>query len=139
MLSQFSLVQLFVTLWMVTLQDPLSIGFTGKNIGVGCHALLHGIFLTQGWSLHPYISCTGRWVLYHQHHQSCSLQRFWKRRFPSPHPPRSLPALLTGMQMHQFHASNITQLFSMSLPTFSSFYKNINRIRFSTTPVLILT
>ena len=24
----------------------------GENIGVGCHALLQGIFLTQGWKLH---------------------------------------------------------------------------------------
>ena len=24
----------------------------GKNTGVGCHALLQGIFLTQGWNLH---------------------------------------------------------------------------------------
>ena len=25
--------------------------FPGKNTGVDCHALLHGIFLTQGWNL----------------------------------------------------------------------------------------
>ena len=29
-------------------QAPLSIGFSGKNTGMGCHALLQGIFLTQG-------------------------------------------------------------------------------------------
>ena len=37
----------------------------GKNIGVSCHALLQGIFLTQG--LNPYLlnllHC--RWILYH--------------------------------------------------------------------------
>ena len=33
----------------------------GKNTGVGCHALLQGIFLTQG--LNSYVSCIGRWVL----------------------------------------------------------------------------
>ena len=39
--------------------------FSGKNTGVGYHALLQGIFLTQGsnlgllWLLH----C--RWILYH--------------------------------------------------------------------------
>ena len=32
--------------------------FPGKNPGVGCHALLQGIFLTQGMFLH----C--RWILY---------------------------------------------------------------------------
>ena len=25
--------------------------FSGKNTGVGCHALLQGIFPTQGWNL----------------------------------------------------------------------------------------
>ena len=40
----------------------------GMNIGVGCHALLQGIFLTQGLDPHFLISCTGRQVLYHQCH-----------------------------------------------------------------------
>ena len=31
--------------------------FRGKYIGVGCHALLQGIFLTQGWNSH---ACNGR-------------------------------------------------------------------------------
>ena len=36
----------------------------GKNIGVGCHALLQRIFPAQG--LNPsHVSCIGRWVLYH--------------------------------------------------------------------------
>ena len=35
------------TLWTVARQAPLSIS-PGKNTGVGCHALLQGIFLTQG-------------------------------------------------------------------------------------------
>ena len=47
-LSHFSHVQLFVTLWTVAHQAPLSRGFPGKNTGVGCHFLLQGIFLTQG-------------------------------------------------------------------------------------------
>ena len=38
-------------------------------MGVGCHALLQGIFLTQGWNPHLlYISCVSRRVLYHKHH-----------------------------------------------------------------------
>ena len=32
-------------------QAPLSVGFSGKNTGVGCHALLQRIFLT--WGLNP--------------------------------------------------------------------------------------
>ena len=40
----------------------------GKNIGVGCHAPLQGIFLTQGLDLVSYVFCIGRQVLYHQCH-----------------------------------------------------------------------
>ena len=45
-LSCFSCLQLFVTLWTVAHQAPLW-DSPGKNTGVGCHALLQGIFLTQ--------------------------------------------------------------------------------------------
>ena len=41
-LSCFSCVQLFVTLWTVAHQAPLSMDSPGKNTGVGCHALLQG-------------------------------------------------------------------------------------------------
>ena len=34
--------------WTVALQAPLSVNSPGKNTGVGCHALLLGIFPTQG-------------------------------------------------------------------------------------------
>ena len=34
----------------------------GKNTRVGCHALLQGIFPTQGLNSITYISCIGRWV-----------------------------------------------------------------------------
>ena len=52
MLSCFSHVWLFVTLWTVAHQVPLSmIGFPGQNTGVDYHALLQGIFLTQGLNL----------------------------------------------------------------------------------------
>ena len=42
-----------MTLWTAVYQIPLSMGFPGKNIGVGCHALLQGIFLTEGLNLSP--------------------------------------------------------------------------------------
>ena len=45
---RFSRVQLFVTLWTVALQTPLSMGFSR---GVGCHVLLQRIFPTQGLNL----------------------------------------------------------------------------------------
>ena len=51
MLNHFSLVWLCATVWTVAHQAPLSMGFPGKNTGVGCHALLQGIFLTQGLNL----------------------------------------------------------------------------------------
>ena len=38
----------------------------GKNTGVGCHALLQGIFPTQG-SNPGFLHC--RWILYHLSHQ----------------------------------------------------------------------
>ena len=43
-------IQFFVTPWTVAHQAPLSVGFSSKNTGVGCHALLQGIFPTQGSS-----------------------------------------------------------------------------------------
>ena len=61
-LSCFSRVQLFVTLWNVARQAPLSVGFSRQEYW---SALLQGVFLTQGsnpcllWLLH----C--RRILYH--------------------------------------------------------------------------
>ena len=56
MLSCFSHVLLFATLCTRARQAPLSMGFCpwdspGKDTGVGCDALLQGIFLTQGLNL----------------------------------------------------------------------------------------
>ena len=36
----------------------------GKNIGVGCHALLQEIFSTQDWTQVSYVSYISRQVLY---------------------------------------------------------------------------
>ena len=38
MLSRFSRVQLFVTLWTVAHQAPLSMGFSRQEYWIGCHA-----------------------------------------------------------------------------------------------------
>ena len=43
------------TPWPVAHQAPLSMGFSGKNTGVGCHALPQGIFLTQGLNPCEYV------------------------------------------------------------------------------------
>ena len=41
----------FATLWSVAQQAPLSIGFSSKHTGMGCHAFLQGIYSTQGSKL----------------------------------------------------------------------------------------
>ena len=41
----------FETLWTLACQTPLSMEFSSKNTGVGCHVLLQGIFLIQGLNL----------------------------------------------------------------------------------------
>ena len=50
-LSRLSHVWLFVTPWTVARQAHLSIGFSRQEYWSGCHALLQGIFLTQGSNL----------------------------------------------------------------------------------------
>ena len=49
MLSRFSCVRFFVTLWTVAHQAPMSMDSPGKNAGVGCHALLWGIQQTHAY------------------------------------------------------------------------------------------
>ena len=46
--DHFGCVRLFVTLWTIAHQVPCPWSFPGKNTGVTCHALLQGIFPTQG-------------------------------------------------------------------------------------------
>ena len=61
--------QLCPTLCTVARQVPLSMGiFQARILEWICHALLHGIFSTRDWTCISYISCIGRWVLYHQRH-----------------------------------------------------------------------
>ena len=51
-LSHFSRVRLFATLWSVAHQAPLSMGFSRQEYWMSCHALLQGVFLTQGSNLY---------------------------------------------------------------------------------------
>ena len=44
--------------WTAACQAPLSIGFPGKNTGVGCHFFL-GVFPTQ--ELNPHLLCLLHW------------------------------------------------------------------------------
>ena len=69
-------VRLFVTPWTVAHQAPLSLGMApGQNAGMGCHALLQGIFPTQG-SKPGLPHC--RWILYHLSHQGSPKGRYEK-------------------------------------------------------------
>ena len=65
-LSLFSCVQLFVTTWTAAHQAPLSWDPPGKNTGVGCHALLQGIFPPWDRTCVSSVSCVGRWALDHK-------------------------------------------------------------------------
>ena len=47
-----SYVRLFETLWTVAQQTPLSMDFSGKNTGVGCHFLILENLLAQGSKPH---------------------------------------------------------------------------------------
>ena len=51
LLTCFSHVRLCVTLWPAVYQAPLFMGFSRQEYRVGCHALLQGIFPTQGSNL----------------------------------------------------------------------------------------
>ena len=55
-----------MTPWNAACQAPLSMGFSGKNTGAGCHFLLQDIFPTQGWN--PGLQHC-RWILYQLSHQ----------------------------------------------------------------------
>ena len=68
MVSHFSRAWLFVTLWTIAHQVPLSMGFSSKNTGVGWHSLFQRIFPTQGTEPASHVSCIGRRILYYERH-----------------------------------------------------------------------
>ena len=47
-----SMVSDFATPWTAAHQAPLSMGFLGKNTGIGYHFLLQGIFPAEGLNPH---------------------------------------------------------------------------------------
>ena len=59
MLIHFSSVRLFAAPMDCSPQTSLSVGFFSQTTGVGCHALLQGIFLTQ--RLNPRLLCLLHW------------------------------------------------------------------------------
>ena len=65
----FSHDRLFATPWTVACQAPLSMGFSSQEYwsGLSCPPPEH-LPKPWDWIRISYISCTGRWVLYHYHH-----------------------------------------------------------------------
>ena len=61
LLSHFSCVQLFATVWTIACQAPLSMGFSRQEYG---GALFQGIFLTQGLNPHLVWFPHCRWILF---------------------------------------------------------------------------
>ena len=64
MLSHFSCVLLFETLRTIASKVHCPWDSSGKNTGGGCHALLQGMFLTQGWNSRLLNLLYCRWFLY---------------------------------------------------------------------------
>ena len=65
MLSSFSHVRLFVTLWTVACQAPLSIGFSRQEHWSGLPCPPPGDLPEPGIKPKSHVSCTCRQVLYH--------------------------------------------------------------------------
>ena len=80
-------VRLLATPWTVACQVPLSMGFPGKNTGVGCHFLLQGIFPTQG--LNPGLLYCMQ-ILYHLSHQGSPSDLLGIMNFPGSLPSNNL-------------------------------------------------
>ena len=55
-------VMFFETPWTVARKAPLSMGFLGKNSGVGYRLLLRGASQLRDQT---HVSCIGRWIFYH--------------------------------------------------------------------------
>ena len=69
LLNHFSCVWLFATLWTVTHQAPLSMGILQAKIleWVAVPSSM-GSSRPRDQTCISYVSCTGRWALYHWHH-----------------------------------------------------------------------
>ena len=64
MLSCFSHVRFFETLWMVACQAPLSMGFSRQEYWSGLPFPPQGIFPSQGWKPHLVHLLNCKWILY---------------------------------------------------------------------------
>ena len=89
-------VQLCPTLCNPMDYSPPGSSSPGKNTGVGCHALLQGIFLTQGSNIASYIACNGR-------------QDFFNSSATISHKYTYIPSLLSLPPLSPSHSSRSSQ------------------------------
>ena len=84
LLSRFILLWLFATLWTVALQAPLSMGILQARI-LEWVAMLssRGSSWFRDRTRVSYISCIGRWFLYHQHHLGSPFHPIWASKSSS--------------------------------------------------------
>ena len=100
-------VWLFATPWPIPVRFLCPWNSPGKNTGVGCHALLQGIFLVQGLNT-SLLHC--RQVLYHLSHQTCLgyhkiVHLHFKIAFLS-----LLISVLPSVLSHEFYGTSLTTL-----------------------------
>ena len=102
-----SRVQLFATPWTVAYRLLCPWNFPGKSVGVGCHCLLQGIFMTEGSNPGP-LHC--RQTLYGLSHQESPSYRY--------------PIILTGCNSiivkHTGHQSNFLILSRFQYSTYNA-------------------
>ena len=88
----------------------------GKNTGVGCHALLQGIFPTQGSNLRSCAFCIGRGHLIHEAlgEPCCRTERLGslflmkEARCPGPHAPRPHCSMRSRNRQIQRHRKPVS-------------------------------
>ena len=84
-------------LWTAAIQAPLCPrNSPGKNTGEGGHALLQGIFLTQGSNIASYITCNGR-------------QDFFNSSATISHKYTYIPSFLSLPPLSPSHSSRSSQ------------------------------
>ena len=90
--------------------------FPGKNTGVGCHFLLQGIFLIQGWCPHV-LHC--RWILNHLSHEGSPkkmLSLFSHSVVSNSLQPHSFPVLHHLPELAQNHVHWVSDAIQPSHP-----------------------
>ena len=84
-ISCFSHVWLFATLWTIARQAPLSLRFSREEYWSGLPCPPPGDLPTQGLNPYLYVSYTGRWVLYNYHHQGSPYYYLEETKVQKPH------------------------------------------------------